>query len=276
MSGLGLTFPRRGGQAHPTAGSNYIKFKDEAVFNILMSNGVSSDGVGITKDDAARVTSIGAWFRNNTTITSFDEFQYFTGVKTLANPNAASNGASPFYNCTNLQTIILPEGLEVIGHYSFAGCVGLVNIQFSSTITSIYSNAFLDVPAKMILYLPNLGGTIANNAFKYSGVQRIESLGNCTALSGAWNSGAFYGCASLEFARLPKTLVDIGQYNFQNCNALSVVICESENPPTLAANNSSLGKADIYVPDASVDAYKAAANWSTHAARIKGISEYNG
>ena len=42
MSGLGLIFLRRGGQSHPTAGSDYIKFADAEVYRILMEKGVSA------------------------------------------------------------------------------------------------------------------------------------------------------------------------------------------------------------------------------------------
>lgn len=127
MSGLGLTFLRRGGQAHPTAGSNYIKFKDEAVFNILMSKGVSSDGVGITKDDAAKVTNIGTWF-SNSTIASFDEFQYFINVKEVV------KGA--FDNCANLKNILLPDSITTIRSVAFRG-TSLEVLVFPHKVTTV-------------------------------------------------------------------------------------------------------------------------------------------
>lgn len=275
MSGLGLTFLRRGGQAHPTAGSDYIKFKDEAVFNILMSKGVSSDGVGITKDDAAKVTSIGTWFRANTNITSFDEFGFFTSVASMGTA-AASNSSSPFFGCTNLQSIVIPDGMEMVGAYSFAECPNLRSVKLSLSIKTLYARAFYRVPAKMIVDLPLLSSTLQANTFFESGVERIENLGSITSIGGGWNQGCFQGCTNLVFARLPKTLIDIGGYAFQTCTALKVVICEAVNPPTLAGNNNGLGNADIYVPDTSIDAYKGASGWSSYASRIKGISEYNG
>lgn len=47
-------------------------------------------------------------------------------------------------------------------------------------------------------------------------------------------------------------------------------------PPTLGTTNNS-GTATIYVPDESVDAYKAATNWSTTqiANRIRPLSTYS-
>lgn len=44
-------------------------------------------------------------------------------------------------------------------------------------------------------------------------------------------------------------------------------------PPTLSgAFDACTALTNIYVPDASVTAYKEATNWSTYASRIKGIS----
>ena len=54
----------------------YIVFKDPVVEQICVSN-FSSDGVGVTEEDAAKVTSIDTIFRENTEIVSFDELQYF-------------------------------------------------------------------------------------------------------------------------------------------------------------------------------------------------------
>lgn len=53
------------------------------------------------------------------------------------------------------------------------------------------------------------------------------------------------------------------------------IIMEATTPPTAGANlfQSCPALTSIYVPDASVEAYKAATNWSTYASKIKGISE---
>ena len=61
-----------------------------------------------------------------------------------------------------------------------------------------------------------------------------------------------------------------------NSDAKDIII-EAVTPPTIAGNNKpNLYGATIYVPDASVEAYKTAAGWSGFASIIKGISEYTG
>lgn len=274
MSGLGLTFLRRGGQAHPTAGSDYIKFKDEAVFNILMAKGVSSDGVGITKEDAAKVTTIGTWFYGNTTITSFEEFQYFTGVVSLGTINSWTGAA--FRNCTNLSSIVLPPSLKNIYAQSFQSCpISSINLDNVEYIDVGAFNACSLLGG--VLNCPKLK-TLGNSAFRGTAIEKVANLGNLTTtIAGDGNSGTFGNCKSLKEMILPATLTNIARAFILNCTALKTLVCEATTPPTLDLTQNAVSQiVTIYVPDGSVDAYKAAPNWSTYAAKIKPLSEYQG
>jgi hypothetical protein len=61
---------------------------------------------------------------------------------------------------------------------------------------------------------------------------------------------------------------------------LTEVVVKATTPPTLDATawSGASALASIYVPDASVEAYKAATNWSNSniANKIKPLSEFNG
>ena len=72
---------------------------------------------------------------------------------------------------------------------------------------------------------------------------------------------------------IPNSVTNIGGGAFENCTGLTSVICQAITPPTLGQNAwFGLGKTiPIYVPAESVDAYKAATNWSTYADRIQAI-----
>ena len=90
------------------------------------------------------------------------------------------------------------------------------------------------------------------------------------------DSYAFYGTASLKKVVLPQTLTNINMQAFAYCSALETVICHNTTPPTLntqgfMSTNSSF---IIYVPDASVTAYREASVWVNYANRIKPLSEY--
>ena len=308
MSGLGLTFLRRGNLAHPTAGSDYIKFKDEAVFNILMSKGVSYDGVGITKDDALKVADISSWFVKNAEITSFDEFRYFNNVLFIdgAKTHWEYRG---FINCSALRRISLAEGIQIddggwvdikggafvgsavenignldkvsyIGSYTFRNVATLswVGKYNNPTLTHIGAESFLRCANfKAELVLPNLQ-TLDSHAFDSSGVTKVLNLGSITKVSGGYPAGGPFGhfrnCQNLTTVVLPETLTEIGDYAFSSCPNLSVVVCKSVTPPSLLSGFPwSSTPFVVYVPDASVADYHAASTWSKYTSRIKGISQ---
>ena len=72
---------------------------------------------------------------NKRTFITFDEFKYFTNVTSI--------GSSTFYNCSNLTSIILPEGVTSIGGSAFEGCSSLTSINIPEDVMSIGNYAFL-------------------------------------------------------------------------------------------------------------------------------------
>jgi len=273
MSGLGLTFLRRGGLTHPTAGLPYINFKDEEVFRVLMEKGVSSDGVGIMPEDAAKVTTISNWFKGNTIIKSFDELQYFTGLAALGTEEW-SDWSAAFKGCTNLESVTLPPSVKRLGYHVFHGCaklqyINLENVErmFESTFYQCTSLA-IDIIAPRLSY-------VGMNVFSNSGVRRVLNLGSVTSLPGGWgaNEGVFRKCSSLSVAIIPNSVKSIGVLCIANCSALSVLVMKPETPPSYSASLDSSPNAIIYVPDNSVDTYKAAAGWTSLASRIRSVSQ---
>lgn len=87
-------------------------------------------------------------------------------------------------------------------------------------------------------------------------------------------AGTVYNCGT-EFVTVPSSVTTIGNNFCRNSPSLTTVVCYATAPPTLGQrcfmNSNSL--ASIYVPDASVNDYKAASGWSTYASKIKQISE---
>jgi hypothetical protein len=277
----------------------YIQFEDKAVEAICVANW-SSDGIGLTEEDAAAVTSIGTKFKGNTEITSFDELQYFTGVTFLGTDTSSYNGGA-FYGCTNLVNITLPKSVKAIRNGSFMNCTSLRTIRGLENVEEIRNRAFYgcsqwneDVDFPSLTSLAST--TFTNSGIKGFSAAKLSSI----ASSDNYNFGAFTNCDSLTKVSIPMvadvgrvafSLCDnleeielpsataIGVQAFYGCSKLKKIICRATTPPTLVAvsafssTNSSLV---IYVPDASLEAYKTATNWSSYASRIKGLSEYNG
>ena len=52
-----------------------------------------------------------------------------------------------FYGCTNLKNVTLGDGIEAIGSYAFSGCAALTDFTFGSSLDSIGKEAFSDCTA---------------------------------------------------------------------------------------------------------------------------------
>ncbi len=59
-----------------------------------------------------------------------------------------------FLSCSELQTLVLPEGLTTINHGAFLGCCNLTQIVFYETLMQWEFSAFLDCDKLDLLSLP--------------------------------------------------------------------------------------------------------------------------
>jgi hypothetical protein len=184
-----------------------------------------------------------------------------------------------FYGCTLLESVALPETLHTIGALCFRNCSALKDCNIPESVTTIGAEAFYgaSLDGKDIV-LKNVQSLQAST-FKQSKIRSII-MPNVITTTGTvdFAVGNFYQCTSLEYALFGKTLSSIGGGEFNNCSEMRAFVCLANVPPTMAAqcfNNTLIasGSGYIYVPDASVEAYKGATNWNTYADQIKGISQ---
>jgi hypothetical protein len=95
-----------------TATTYTLAFEDSAVETLCVSNWGSNGGV--TANQLALVSTTGDVFKNNTDITKFNEFRYFTNVNSFS-----------FKGSTNLREVTLPSNKTSIPDDAFNGCTGL-------------------------------------------------------------------------------------------------------------------------------------------------------
>lgn len=233
----------------------YISFKDEEVLRVLLANGVG-DGVGITKEAAEAVTTIGSWFNKNTVIERFDELEKFTGLTYLSG-TTNNTSYSPFYQCTNLKSIRIPSSVNVLGYHTFRGCTSLINIELSQNITKILGSCFEDVPWEGELNFPKL--VELSSSFTRSGIKKIIDLGSVEIAHGLssnvnnasfshckkleeihhkfkqYGAGAFNGCISLNYVDL-SAAVKIENSAFYNCTSLEIEDLQLSNLESLGQN----------------------------------------
>ena len=86
-------------------------------------------------------------------------------------------------------------------------------------------------------------------------------------------SRTFILCDALTSVIISSGVTSIGDLAFADCSSLSAVTCLATTPPTLGSD--AFGyfgfEGQIYVPSESVNAYKAATNWSDYASDIEPI-----
>jgi hypothetical protein len=114
--------------------------------------------------------------------------------------------------------------------------------------------------------------SIAAQAFEYCySLTSIEIPDSVTSIG----NSVFYLCNNLTSVVIGNGVTSLGVATFQSCRKLKSVTVNAETPPTIQSNTflSVPDDCAFYVPAASVDAYKAATNWSARADYIFPIEE---
>ena len=193
---------------------------------------------------------------------------------------ASSCYYSMFSGCTSLtQAPVLPATTLASKCYSsmFSGCTSLTQAP-SLSATTLESNCYYSMfyGCTSLTQAPVLPATTLAEYCYYSMFYGCTGLTQAPVLSATTLAEycyyyMFYGCTNI-------TSHDVATLNnskdtFNNNSSCASLTIHAETPPTIA-NNTIMGlKADciIYVPAASVDAYKAKQYWSARASYIQAI-----
>ena len=197
----------------------------------------------------------------------------FYGCNSLTNVTIGNSvttiGWSAFYGCTSLTSVTIPDSVTTIGRGAFAGCNKLTSFygKFASE-----DNRCLIVDGKLIAFapvglteytIPDSVTSIEDHAF--AGCNSLTSVtipDSITSIGGY----AFGGCSSLTSVIIPDSVTSIGYSAFFRCYSLTSVYCKPTTPPAGGSSmfESIASEPKIYVPAASVEAYKSAAYWSDY------------
>ncbi len=129
-------------------------------------------------------------------------------------------GDEAFYLCKNLKKVTLPSTLDIIGSWAFANCENLEKVAIPNGIMIIEQRAFSDCVKLSSLTLGKELESIEENAFM-----------NCTSLKSVtipakviyFGNSAFAGCSSLESVTLKKGVDMIGEMVFKDCPRLTAI-----------------------------------------------------
>lgn len=158
---------------------NPIIFEDSAVKEIIV-NRFGTDGE-ITFKQAAQVTNeqLEGLFNGNTTITKFNEFVFFTGITkiSISDDSNLSKTNSPFYNCTNLQEITLPESVTDLGYRAFDQCKNVTKINLDNVVRfGFCCGQNLGATSKLVIKLPSYIEAYGSNTNVFNKVYGFELI----------------------------------------------------------------------------------------------------
>ena len=119
--------------AHFVPNDNIV-FADANVKSICVAYWDTNNDGELSYEEAADVTFFADYPFYGSEITSFDEFQYFTGLSSLK--------SYFFNNCTKLTSIILPNSITEIESGAFQGCSSLTTLTIGNSVTSIGEYVF--------------------------------------------------------------------------------------------------------------------------------------
>lgn len=157
-------------------------------------------------------------------------------------------GQAAFSYAAHLETLTLPEGLTTIEDGAFTSCPSLKEVSLPESVTNIGMAAF-------------------------TFCRKLESLvfpPHITEIT----MGFFIGCTALRSVTIPAELTTIGKTVFTACPSLTEITCLCTTPPAVDLTTFLSVKTNtisLYVPDESVDLYKATPIWMGF--NVKGISE---
>ncbi len=189
-----------------------ITFADEEVKAICVKNWDTNGDGELSKTEAAAVKNLGTLFSNNSSIKTFDELQYFTGLTSIK--------TSAFYNCSSLTSITIPNSVTSIGYYAFLGCSSLASVTIPNSVTSIGASAFRGCSSLTSVTIPNSVTSIGEGTFYDCNSLTSITIPNSVTSIGA---SAFRGCSSLTSVTIPNSVTSIGNYTFYDCSSLTSI-----------------------------------------------------
>ena len=165
-----------------------------------------------------------------------------------------------------LISVKIGQCVTSIGQEAFRGYSSLSSITIPDSVTTIEKRAFMQCSALSSITIPDSVTTIGDEAFESNRLTSLTIPDSVTTIG----KNAFVYCDNLRTVEIGTGITSIGDSAFRSCENLVSITIEATTPPTVVTTTfSSTNNCPIYVPCASVDAYKTTSNWTAYASRIQ-------
>lgn len=239
---------------------NSIKFNGSG----SISGGSNSNGkfylATIGSIDFGSITSIGDY-----------AFARTSGLTSVNIPNSVTSmGGCIFSGASDITEATLDYNGSNVGISMFNDVKSLRKVTFGSHPTKIGNTMFHNCTSLSSVTIPNNITYIGDQAFyNCSAMTSCELSDNITEIRGY----TFNNCKSLTSITIPSSVTTINGYAFSGC-VMQYAEILATTPPSLPGTYTFTSTYPIYVPDASVNAYKSAGDdWSQYTSRIKPLSQ---
>ena len=290
-SDLFSTYPTRISQISTQSGTydNSLKgLLEHSLASFTIPSGTEIIGQAAFRDNSmlqsvtipSSVTSIGSF-----------AFEDCTGLTSLTlSDSVTSIGYDAFYGCTGLTDVTIGSGITSFGSYAFYGCNSLTSITIDAVTpptlgTDVFKNTNncpIYVPSESVQAYKTAWPQYASRIYAQVSPYALFNSMVDGSVSGAFEIPdgtlhigpyAFYGLSGITSVTVPDSVTSIVSYAFQGCSSMASITFTSERPPVagyeiFTETNPNLV---IYVPAASVDAYKGADGWHYYASKIQAI-----
>jgi hypothetical protein len=217
--------------------------------SIAIEETVTINGVVYTYDKNEEIYIVSGWKTNipksltlesqinGTAVTKISNEALFecTNLESITIPNnITSIGMSAFYSCTNLKYVDLPNNISKISFETFADCGSLISVEIPDSVIDIETRAFFYCDGLINISIPNGVKNIGATTFAF-----CQSLRSIKLPDGLENIGisAFYRSFNLLSISIPDSVNEIGATAFEYCNSITVYCNEFSYAHSYAIEN---------------------------------------